>query len=176
MGGRLIVPRGWTQLHRFTIHSLIVAKNLQSPMSFCSPCYFPAFDRFSFFVFSSTYQYFIFLLYFPFILSRTSPPKILLMPRPGCRSLLQRTSISHTSPSSLLPFPPALPSPILPTLPIFPKCFVPHFPSQNPVDQAAGPSSSVLPFPCALPTRTFLHSGFSNDIFCVLNLVLPTLS
>ena len=75
------MPREWTPLHRSTTYGLCVAKSPLSLLSFCSPFYFLAdffclcftpHSRTSFF--SSTFFY---SPYFPIVLSRTLPSKIL---------------------------------------------------------------------------------------------------
>ena len=88
-------------------------------------------------------------LYFPVVLSRTSLPKILLSicPVEG----LSPVYFPHPSTlfSHVLPFPPAFPYPVFLFVPVLPM-FVPHFPSQNPLEPTrSGPSSSVTssPFP-----------------------------
>ena len=118
-----------------------MAKSFSFLMSFCSPFYFPTKDCFLF-VSRSTFLYFLF--------SRTSSST-----PARCLSSSVLPSLFSSPPSALsshvLPFSSAFSYLVLPM-------FVPHFPSQNPLEHARSMSllqrisfPSPLPFPFVLP-------------------------
>ena len=122
--------------------------------------------------------YFLFLQHFLqflvlSVLFPTSSPKILLnTPSPAYFLSHPSTLFSH-----VLPFPPVFPYPVLPFVPVLPM-FVPHFPSQNPVEHARSRSLLQrtsflfpLPFPHVLSCIVDFTSIVSE--MCFSSLFVP---
>ena len=174
-------PRGWTPRRRNTTYGLCVAKNPSFLMSFCSPSYFSANDFFFFCFCLAPYSRtsfssctFFNFPYFTIVLSRTFPPKILLiwgtLQVPPVAYFLSHLS---TLSSHILSCPSAFPYPVLPFVFVL-TMLVPHFSSQNSVEHARSRSllqrtsfSSPLPSLPYFPILWIL--SWFYGLYCVCN-------